>query len=91
MARYQTKDSYNDVMILADTDTAIPLPNPLAGGGPLALGTEFDVVDNLLTAAAHNIVVSGPIAGASGTATINANGGSLSFIWMGNAYCLGTS
>jgi hypothetical protein len=86
--RIQPKDSYLDNIILCDTDIAIPLPNPLAGGGPLAVGAEFQVVDNMLTAAAHNITITGPIGSISptATATITTNGGSQTFVWTGGSY-----
>lgn len=91
MARYIANPTYLDVNILCDTDTAIPLPNPNTGGGPLAIGAEFQVVDNNLSATANHITITGPIGSTSPTvtSTISTNGGSQTFIWMGNAYTLG--
>lgn len=74
-------------LILADTDTSVPLPNGPAGGGqPIAEGFEFIIVDNNGKAGSTNIAITGPIAGGSTGTSITTNYGSAWFRWDGATF-----
>lgn len=74
-------------LVLADTDTTIVIPNgPGSGGEPHAYGFMFIVVDNMGTATAHNIALSGPIAGGTSGTAISTNYGSAILIWTGATF-----
>lgn len=90
MARFQQMDTYLNVLVYSDTDGNVILPNPLRGGGPLAIGASFTVIDNLGTAATSHITPVGPVGGGgtSGTA-ISANYGRATMIWNGSYYTQG--
>ena len=86
MAILQRGLSYLDVVILADHSTLVTLPNPLADGGPLAVGARFSVEDNLGLAGGANIAITGPIAGGATGTSITTSYGSAVFTWAGNTF-----
>src|SRR5271165_2217495 len=75
-----------EIVIFADNDTTIFLPNFGTGGGPILIGTKYTVVDNLGIATAKPIVISGPIIGTPSTVTISSNYGTASFTWTGATF-----
>jgi hypothetical protein len=73
-------------IIFADADTTIPIPSGPPGGQPIALGYEFIVVDNLGTANAHNIALSGPIGGTTSGTAISTNFANAILRWGGTTW-----
>lgn len=68
-------------VLYADADTTVTV-----AGGIQAQGYQIMVVDNNGTAAAHNIVISGPISGSTSGSSITTNYGSALLTWDGATY-----
>jgi len=90
MSRYQpSTDRYLMALIFADADQRVPLPDPLHGGGPLAIGVTYRLIDNLGTAATSNITPVGPIDNSTTGTAISTAFGTATFTWDGSTYIQG--
>jgi hypothetical protein len=86
MAHMQPTDRYQEQIIFADADTTVKIQDPTSGGGPLAIGFVFKVVDNNGKAGTTNIALSGPINGGTTGTSITTNYGAATLTWIGNTF-----
>jgi hypothetical protein len=87
VSRFQPTSPTSGILY-ADSDTNLPLPIGPLNGQPIVPGYEIVVVDNLQSASANPITITGQFAGGT-SVQIATSGGAYRFRWNGTFYMMG--